>query len=87
MAVLAESVTREKRNLIRVRMGNFPPRSRAVLTCFMYSELKFDAYSNCFVYRLPLTFVPVYLFGNVHPGEALPVFTDKDLELEFDGKM
>ena len=38
-------------------MGNFPPNSRSTLTCSMFHKL------NCYYeFRLPLTFIPPYLY-------------------------
>ena len=39
MPILAKTVTRDKRSLIKVSMGNFPPNSKAILTCTMNSKL------------------------------------------------
>ena len=67
MAVLAQHVSSQSRNLIRVNMGNFPPRSLAKLTCFMYTELPIEDDSFCF--RLPLSYIPKYMFGNAPEEE------------------
>ena len=40
-------------------MGNFPPKSRAVLTCKMSGAL--DREAGRHVFRLPLTYVPQYV--------------------------
>jgi hypothetical protein len=37
MAVKAAYVHQKVRDLIKVDIGNFPPNSRAILTCFMYT--------------------------------------------------
>mmetsp|Transcript_643 Transcript_643/g.747 ORF Transcript_643/g.747 Transcript_643/m.747 type:complete len:127 (+) Transcript_643:469-849(+) len=55
-AVLAQTVSRKKKSLIRVNMGNFPPRSKATLTCVMYASTMSEGDLRTF--RLPLCFIP-----------------------------
>ena len=64
MAVLASHATKNNRTLIKVQLGNFPPNSRAVLTCQMFGELTYEKLMEAFNFRLPLTYVPRYLLGN-----------------------
>jgi len=37
MAVLATYATTTSRSLVRVNIGNFPPKSKATITCFMHT--------------------------------------------------
>jgi len=62
MAILSTFATKNARTLVRVNLGNFPPNTKATLTCFMYSQLKLENENFCF--RLPLCYIPQYLFGN-----------------------
>ena len=66
MAVIAKTVTRKSRNLIRVQMGNFPQNSRAVLTCSMFHKL--PLIGDHFQFRLPLNYIPPYLRGEEVPA-------------------
>ena len=60
MAVKAQYVTHKMRDLIRVDMGNFPPNSKATLTCHMNTHLKVEDGSS--VFRLLMCYVPKYMF-------------------------
>ena len=67
MAVMAQTVTVKRKNLIRVNLGNFPPKSKAKLTCIMFSSLDLNLKQpgkTSRSFRLPLCFVPEYIFGN-----------------------
>ena len=55
MPVLTQYITTNKRSMITCNMGNFPPNSRATLTCFMTAQLENDC--DRFSLRLPLTFI------------------------------
>jgi len=63
---MATHASSHDHTLIKINMGNFPPRSKAIITCFMYSKLDIEDESCCF--RFPMTYVPKYLFGN-NPNE------------------
>ena len=69
MAVLGQYVAGKTRSMIKVQMGNFPPKTRAVLTCFMYTALTIEDESTCF--RLPLCYIPKYLLQNVQVDEKV----------------
>lgn len=84
MAVHAEPVSQKMRSLMHVRIGNFPPNSRAVLTCYMYSELSYEHLTESYVYRLPLTYIPHYLIGNHHPNVSVD-HAKEDVEMKVDG--
>jgi len=62
LAVLATHAAPHDSTLIKINMGSFPPRSKAILTCFMYSTLDSEDGSYCF--RFPMAYIPKYLFGN-----------------------
>lgn len=56
MPILAQTVTRDNRNLIKVSMGNFPPNSKATLVCTMHAKLPLinDEYNL----RIPICYIP-----------------------------
>ena len=68
VAVLASHASSKSTGLMRVKIGNFPPNSVAIITCFMYSELTYERPKG-YVFRLPLTYVPKYMLGN-EPGST-----------------
>ncbi len=45
--------------MTRVRIGNFPPKSEAVLTVYFYQHLEVDDFS--FKLTLPKAYIPEYL--------------------------
>lgn len=49
----------ESKHMLRVILGNFPPKSKAYLRVFCAQELDFEDLSYCF--RLPMSFVPAYM--------------------------
>ena len=55
MAVLAQHVTVNKKSVISCNLGNFPPNSKATLTCFMSTQLPVN--TEGFAFRLPLCFI------------------------------
>lgn len=59
MPVMAKYTGKRSMRKISFHLGNFPPRSKAVLTCFMSAELEREA--GYHVFRLPLTYVPQYV--------------------------
>lgn len=62
--MLATHATEDSRALMKVQLGNFPPNSRATVICDMFGELTYESLMEAFCFRLPLTYVPKYLFGN-----------------------
>ena len=52
----------ESKSMLRVKLGNFPPRSKAHLKAICSQKLDFEDLSYCF--RLPMAFVPAYM-GNI----------------------
>ena len=50
--------------ILRIMLGNFPPRSRAYLKAQITSKLDLDDQSYCF--KLPMSFVPPYMGSNNH---------------------
>lgn len=61
LGVLATHASVNSRELIKVQLGNFPPNTRATLTCMMFGELTYEKLMQSFMFRLPLTYVPKYL--------------------------
>ena len=59
LAVIATTVSRKMRSLIRVQMGNFPANSKSTLTCSMFHQLPLKG--DNYIFRLPLTYIPPYL--------------------------
>ena len=49
----------ESKHMLRVILGNFPPKSKAHLCVICTQELDFEDLSYCF--RLPMAFVPAYM--------------------------
>lgn len=76
--MLATHATVNSRSLIKVQLGNFPPNSRATLNCEMFGELTYEKLMEAFVFRLPLTYVPRYLFGNKATPSELKAAEDTD---------
>ena len=52
----------ESISILRIMLGNFPPRSRAYLKAQITSKLELDDQSFCF--KLPMAFVPPYMGGH-----------------------
>ncbi len=52
----------ESKSMLRVMLGNFPPRSKACLRAICSQKLECEDLSYCF--RLPMAFVPPYM-GNM----------------------
>jgi len=50
---------RQSKNMLRVMLGNFPARSKALLKAYCVQQLEFEDQSYCF--RLPLVYVPAYM--------------------------
>eukprot|EP00347_Sterkiella_histriomuscorum_P020358 403338114 len=54
--------TETQRDMIKLQIGNFPPHSTAVVTC--YFDLKLDIEDVSYCLRLPISYVPRYM-GNI----------------------
>lgn len=64
IAVLATHAMVDNKSMIKIQLGNFPPNSRAKLTCHMFGELTYNSAMQAFNFRLPLTYVPKYLLSS-----------------------
>ena len=60
--VLNSYASVRKRGMQSIKIGNFPQRTKVILTCSMMKQLPVEDEGFCF--RLPLTYIPQYLFGN-----------------------
>jgi hypothetical protein len=47
------------KQMLRVMLGNFPPKSKCYLRAYCSQQLDFDDLSYCF--RLPMSFIPSYM--------------------------
>jgi hypothetical protein len=52
----------ESKSMLRIKLGNFPPNSKAHLRAICSQKLDFEDLSYCF--RIPMAFVPSYM-GNI----------------------
>jgi len=59
--LLAGHSSSGNRGQIKINLGNFPKNHKAVVTCFMYTQLAKEGSS--FNFRLPLTYIPQYLLS------------------------
>ena len=57
----------ESKKMLRIMLGNFPPRSKAYLQAQCAQQLDFEDLSYCF--RIPMVFIPPYM-GNKQTYET-----------------
>jgi hypothetical protein len=62
MPVMASYAATNRRNMLKVQMGNFPAMSKAQLKCFMVAQLPVE--DGCYCFKLPLCYIPEYMVGN-----------------------
>lgn len=55
-------MTKTQLDMMRINIGNFPPKSSALLKLYYYQSLDYDDLSYCL--RVPMTYVPRYM-GNI----------------------
>lgn len=65
MPVMAKYSHSKQMRKISFHLGNFPPKSKAILTCHMSGRL--DSEEGNHVFRLPLTYVPQYVIDKASP--------------------
>ncbi|CDW90556.1 von willebrand factor type a domain containing protein [Stylonychia lemnae] len=74
------SYTKLLRDMIRVNIGNFPPRSEAILKMKFFTYLTIEDLSYCF--RFPLSYVPRYVGDVQRFIQTGSQYVGQDLQME-----
>ena len=51
--------SKQMRNMVRIMIGNFPPKAEAQLKLFFHQKLEVDDLSYCL--KIPMAYVPRYV--------------------------
>ena len=57
--VLMAGYSKEMRDMVRIMIGNFPPKSEAQLKLFFYQKLEVEDLSYCL--KIPMVYIPRYI--------------------------
>ena len=58
MPVMATHARGDSRRMMRVQMGNFPPRTKAKVKCYMFGQIPSER--DGYVFKIPITYIPEY---------------------------
>ena len=59
--VVMGGYSRQMRDMVRIMIGNFPPKAEAQLKLFFYQKLEVEDLSYCL--KIPMAYVPRYVTG------------------------